>query len=188
MYLLHPFLLFLLLMLSTNIQAQDWLLTQDHWGGTDSTNSTYEHEIEFITIHHGGEIFADDKNTVEYLRNLQLWSRRSKKWIDLPYHYIIARNGEIYQGRPLKYKGDTNTSYDPTGHALIVLLGNFEEQELREEQIASLKTVSTYLVGKYEIPKERIKTHRDYTETLCPGKKLTAYLNSYEWNKFLNSL
>lgn len=85
-----------------------------------------KHTISYITIHHGGELYDEDKDTYQYLKNLQSCSRSARKWMDLPYHYIIDRKGKIFEGRPLDYRGDTNTSYDPTGHALILLLGNFE--------------------------------------------------------------
>ena len=180
--------LLLLFLFSQNQHAQSWLITQEDWGGTDSVDSSLEHEISYITIHHGGEIFPDEKNTVTYLQNLQKWSRSDRKWNDIPYHYVIARDGKIYEGRPLNYRGDTNTTYDPTGHALVVLLGNFEEQEVKSEQIKSLKTVTAYLAKQESVPTEKIKTHKDYAETLCPGKKLTGYLNTRDWNSFLNGL
>ncbi len=180
--------LLLLFLFSQNQFAQNWLITQEDWGGTDSVDSSLEHEISYITIHHGGEIFPDDKNTVTYLQNLQKWSRSDRKWNDIPYHYVIARDGKVYEGRPLNYRGDTNTTYDPTGHALVVLLGNFEEQEVKAEQIESLKTVTAYLAKQESVAAEKIQTHKDYAETLCPGKKLTGYLNTRDWNSFLNGL
>jgi hypothetical protein len=173
---------------SNSIQAQDWLIKRDTWGSIDSLNADYEHTIEYITIHHGGEIYPDDKNTVQYLQNLQSWSRSAKNWIDVPYHYIVDRHGKIYEGRPLNYRGDTNTTYDPTSHALIVLLGNFEEQPLKDEQIASLKVITSFLAKQESVPTEKIKTHKDYAETLCPGKKLTAYLATEDWQVFLKGL
>lgn len=177
----------ILTLCSVSMHSQDWLNQRASWGSVDSVNADYEHKIEYITIHHGGEIYPDDKNTVEYLQNLQTWSRNTKKWIDVPYHFIIDRKGNIYEGRPLNYRGDTNTTYDPTGHALIVLLGNFEEQALLKEQIASLKKMTAYLKETYSVPAEKIKTHKDYAETLCPGKKLSAYLLTDDWLQFLAS-
>jgi hypothetical protein len=69
-----------------------------------------------------------------------------------------------------------------------VLLGNFEEQELNNEQIESLKTVTAYLANQESVPAELIKTHKDYAETLCPGKKLSAYLGTEDWMMFLKGL
>ncbi len=178
-------LLFALLININSLLAQDWLIKRAEWGSTDSLVKSYEHTISYITIHHGGEIYEDKKNTYEYLKNLQTWSRSDRKWIDVPYHYIIDRQGKIFEGRPLGYRGDTNTTYDPIGHALIVLLGNFEEQEVRQSQINSLKTVTEFLAKQESVTPEKIKTHKDYAETLCPGKKLTEYLNTNDWQEFL---
>ncbi|HAH52344.1 MAG TPA: N-acetylmuramoyl-L-alanine amidase [Balneola sp.] len=180
--------LLLLFLFSQNQIAQNWLITQEEWGGTDSTDTSLEHQISYITIHHGGEIFPEDINTVTYLQGLQKWSRSDRKWNDIPYHYVVARDGKIYEGRPLNYRGDTNTTYDPTGHALIVLLGNFEEQELNPEQIESLKTVTSYLAKQESVAADKIKTHKDYAETLCPGVKLSAYLGTDDWNRFLSNI
>ena len=168
--------------------AQEWLINRAEWGSTDSLVESYKHTISYITIHHGGEIYEDEKDTYEYLKNLQTWSRNDRKWIDVPYHYIIDRKGKIFEGRPLEYKGDTNTTYDPSGHALIVVLGNFEEQELLQDQITSLKVVTDFLAKEKSVTSDKIKTHKDYAETLCPGKKLTEYLNTNEWQSFLNGL
>ncbi|GAB5409848.1 MAG: hypothetical protein BalsKO_22130 [Balneolaceae bacterium] len=181
-------LLFATLLTMNNLLAQDWLINRAEWGSIDSLVESNKHSISYITIHHGGELYDEDKDTYQYLKNLQSWSRSARKWMDVPYHYIIDRKGKIFEGRPLDYKGDTNTSYDPTGHALIVLLGNFEEQEVLDEQIVSLKTVTTYLANQESVPTEKIKTHKDYAETLCPGKNLTAYLGTRDWWVFLSEL
>ncbi len=182
------FLLFIFFFSINSTFAQSWLIERSDWGSTDSFVETHKHTISYITIHHGGEIFEDDKDTYTYLKNLQNWSRSARKWMDVPYHYIVDRKGRIFEGRPIEYQGDTNTSYDPSGHALIVLLGNFEEQEVLEEQIISLKIVTEYLIKKESVSLENIKTHKDYTETLCPGKKLTEYLGTKDWTNFLSEI
>lgn len=57
-----------------------------------------------------------------------------------------------------------------------------------DEQIASLKTVTKYLAKQESVPTEKIKTHKDSAETLCPGKNLTAYLGTRDWWVFLREL
>ncbi len=180
--------LLLFIFSTSTISAQDWLIERSDWGSTDSLVESHKHTISYITIHHGGEIFEDDKDTYTYLKNLQSWSRSDRKWMDVPYHYIIDRKGRIFEGRPLDYRGDTNTAYDPTGHALIVVLGNFEEQEVLSEQINSLKMVTEYLAKQKSVPATKIQTHKDYAETLCPGKNLTTYLGTRDWQEFLGEL
>ncbi|MEO8231582.1 MAG: hypothetical protein ABI638_04830, partial [Ignavibacteriota bacterium] len=95
------------------------------WGWKPLERTLPQHSINKITIHHGGEEFAEDKDMIQYLRNLQNWSRSEKKWIDIPYHYMIDLKGNIYETRPINIPGDTNTDYDVTGHALICVVGNY---------------------------------------------------------------
>jgi len=147
------------------------------WGWQPLQASLTGHRITKITIHHAGETFPPDKDPILYLRNLQSWSRSEKKWIDLPYHFVIDFQGRIYEGRPINYPGDTNTDYDPRGHALICLLGNFEEQEVSEQQFQALVALTAHLAHIYDVPLTEIKGHRDYSrQTVCPGKNLYRYL------------
>jgi len=137
-----------------------------------------QHEITKITIHHGGVDYPPDKDPVEHIRNLQNWSRTEKKWIDIPYHFMIAPSGTIYETRPINYPGATNTDYDPRGHALICLMGNYENATVNQEQMKSIIELTAYLVERFHVPLYDIKGHKDYTETLCPGKNLYQYLEN----------
>jgi len=152
------------------------MVTRAEWGWVPLTDSIPVHEIKYVTIHHGGEDFPEDKDVIKYLKGLQSWSQTSKNWIDNPYHYMIDLKGEIYEVRPIKYPGDTNTDYDVRGHALICVMGNYENQILSETQFEQLATLTAYLADKYDVSQDRIKSHKDYTETLCPGKDLYRYL------------
>ena len=147
------------------------------WGGTPADDSKARlHTINRITLHHQGEPFPRGKDPVQYMRDLQKWSRDTKGWIDVPYHYIIDLDGRIYEGRDIRFAGDTNTTYDPAGHALIEVVGNFEEVEPNAAQLEAVVNLMTHLAAKYHVPAEGIRGHRDYVETLCPGRNLYRYL------------
>jgi len=137
-----------------------------------------QHEISKITIHHGGVDYPSEKDPVEHVRRLQDWSRKEKKWIDIPYHFMIDPNGVIYEIRPINYPGATNTDYDPSGHALICLMGNFENATVNQSQMKTIIELTAYLVERFNVPLYDIKGHKDYTETLCPGKNLYQYLEN----------
>ncbi|MCF7823360.1 MAG: N-acetylmuramoyl-L-alanine amidase [Candidatus Marinimicrobia bacterium] len=160
----------------TPIQVELEIVTREDWGWVPLTDSIPTHEIKYITIHHGGEDFAEDKDVIQYLRGLQSWSQSEKHWIDNPYHYMIDLKGNIYEARPIQYPGDTNTDYDVRGHALICVVGNYENQILSAGQFEQLARLTAYLADKYSVEPEFIKGHKDYTETLCPGKDLYSYL------------
>ncbi|MCA2999568.1 MAG: N-acetylmuramoyl-L-alanine amidase [Rhodocyclaceae bacterium] len=153
------------------------------WGGTpmstDAAAATKRHVPEYITLHHGGVAFLRDKDPKQYLRNLQSWSRGTRKWADIPYHYLIDLDGNVYEGRDVNYAGDTNTEYDPTGHALIVVLGNFEDVDPNPAQLNAVTATMAMLAKRFNISPDKIAGHKDYSaNTACPGKSLYPYLQN----------
>ncbi len=147
------------------------------WGWKRAENLLPEHAISKITIHHGGVAFSDDRDPIEYLRSLQDWSREERGWIDIPYHFVIDLEGKIYEARPLQFPGDTNTTYDPRTHALIVVVGNYEVRELSEVQFDSLAKLTAFLAAEYAVELPDIRSHKDYApgETDCPGANIYQY-------------
>lgn len=156
------------------------IVTVEEWGGTPAIEAlARKHAIAKITLHHQGETLREGRTTNEYLRDLQKWSRSSKQWLDIPYHYIIDSDGLIYEGRNIQYAGDTNTEYDPAGHALIEVMGNFEEAEPSRVQLEAIVALMTRLAARHRVPPEAIRGHRDYAAgTVCPGRNLYRYLEN----------
>jgi hypothetical protein len=148
------------------------------WGGTPADASqAHRQTITHITLHHQGEPFKPGTDPQQYLRNLQNWSRGTKHWLDIPYHYIIDLDGKIYEGRKIEYAGDTNTEYDPTGHALIEVVGNFEEVEPNQRQLDAVVRLMAMLARKYGVTLDHIASHRDFSkQTVCPGANLYRYV------------
>ena len=153
------------------------VIKRNQWGWKQLEKKLPRHEIEKITLHHGGVDFPEDKDPAQHLRNLQSWSRNEKEWIDIPYHFMIDLQGIIYEARPIMYPGATNTDYDPTGHALICLMGNYENAEVNREQLDAIIDLMAFLVIEFDVSTKDIKGHKDYTETQCPGKNLYRYLS-----------
>jgi hypothetical protein len=160
--------------------AENRIITVGQWGGTPADESrARKHAITRITLHHQGVAFPRGRDPVRYLRDLQSWSRDTRKWLDIPYHYIIDLEGNIYAGRDIRFAGDTNTEYDPAGHALVEVVGNYEESEPNPSQLDAVVELMTLLAAKYAIPVERIQGHRDFSgQTVCPGKNLYRYLEN----------
>ncbi len=151
----------------------------DAWGGSPSTGHQPSHSISRITLHHQGEIVAPGVDAPAYLRRLQQWSRLTKAWADIPYHYVISPDGLIYAARPLAEPGDTNTEYQPSGHALVMLMGNFEVQQPSPAQLASTAELMAWIAQSQGLTAAEIATHKDFSkQTLCPGKNLEAYVRS----------
>ncbi len=172
--------IFLFLFLAFTLYGQDYprIIPKEEWGGEPPTTEIEEQTISYITIHHGGVFVAEDKDPEQYLQNLQKFSTAEKGWIDIPYHYMIDLQGRVYEARPEKYPGDTNTEYDPKGHLLICVIGNYEEQEPDSTQIESLAWMTAFAAYKHSLSLDVVASHKDYSgQTVCPGKNLYKFLS-----------
>lgn len=151
------------------------------WGALAPASALVEHTPDRITIHHTATPQAPDRPLADKMRALQRFSQGGGQlasgqpkvpWADVPYHFYIAVNGEIAEGRELRYVGDSNTPYDPTGHLLIVLEGNFEHEDPPAVQLAALRQLVQRAAERWHIAPERIGGHRDHASTRCPGERL----------------
>ena len=163
---------------STLAEVERAIVPVASWGGTPADAArARRHQITHITLHHQGEPFKPGTDPQAYLRRLQAWSRAEKGWLDIPYHYVIDLDGRIYGARDIAFAGDTNTEYDPKGHALIEVVGNFEEVEPNQQQLDAVVKLMAMLAAKHAVPLDAIKSHRDYSDnTVCPGENLYRYV------------
>ena len=133
-----------------------------------------------ITIHHEGTDLKISDDAVKKINAIQRWGMGpDKNWADIPYHYLIAPNGAVYEGRNVFTVGETATEYDPTGHLLICCLGNLEKDSVPALQLSALVKTIAYVSLHYKIPLDSLATHKDYSkQTTCPGKYLSAYFQN----------
>ncbi len=150
------------------------------------------HEPRFITLHHAGVEWKAGDDPLVKARNLQSWGKKSveeggKDWPDLPYHFLIAPDGRILEGRPTKYEPETNTTYDVNGHIGVLLWGNFEIQRVSPAQVESAVRLVAWLAEKYEVDEKQIRGHQDVgTDTDCPGKDFSRYLKDGRFQTWVN--
>ena len=157
------------------------ILSRQEWKAKDAVGKLERNTPHRITIHHTASAQQNGITIEKKMQNLQNFSQSESRlttgkdkpaWSDLPYHYYIAVDGQIAEGRDINYVGSTNTDYDPSGHILIVLEGNFENEQPSSKQVASLLELVAYLAAHFEIPVSEIKGHNDYASTACPGVSL----------------
>ncbi|HET9775940.1 MAG TPA: N-acetylmuramoyl-L-alanine amidase [Gemmatimonadaceae bacterium] len=136
------------------------------------------HKITHITLHHEGDAqpLKLDDDVVKKLRGLQAWGASDRNWWDVPYHFLIDLRGNIYEGRDYHFMGETNTTYDPSGHFLITAIGNYDKQEPTQAQLNAIADLMAWAVSEFDVPLDNIKGHYNYADTDCPGKNLRKYL------------
>jgi hypothetical protein len=146
-------------------------------------------KITSITLHHEGSAkpLLPGDDPVKLLRNLQSWSASDRNWWDVPYHYLIDLDGNIYEGRDWHYMGETNTTYDPSGHFLISIIGNYDLQEPTQKQLNAIADLMAWAVNEFDVPVDSIKGHYQYAETGCPGKNLRKYLEDGTFRRMVEA-
>lgn len=161
------------------------IVSRKKWKAKDAVGKAQKHTIRFITIHHTATLQNEKLVIEKKMQNLQNFSQNESRlasgkmkpvWFDVPYHYYIAFDGKIAEGRELKFVGDTNTEYDPKEHALIVLEGNFEIEQPSSKQQESLQKLAAWLASKWKVTGSEIKAHNYYAATACPGENLKKFL------------
>lgn len=136
------------------------------------------HRITHVTLHHTGsaEPLQPHEDPVAKLRGLQSWGASARNWWDVPYHYLLDLDGRVFEGRDWRYMGETNTAYDPAGHFLISMIGNYERQQPSPRQLEAIADLMAWAVRKFDVPVSRIGGHYNYATTGCPGTHLKKYL------------
>ena len=142
-----------------------------------------------MTIHHTAVVLGDNSNAPGRLRQHQHYHQDSKGWIDIAYHISVDRNGNIYQLRDPHLVGDTATSYDPTGHFLVVCEGNFDEEEVSKAQLHGAAVAFAWAAQQFGISTDTLAGHRDVShDTACPGASLYAHVTSGDLKQRIEAL
>lgn len=156
------------------------IISKTEWGGGESSGTMKSHFPRSLTVHHEGspKPLTPDRDPKELLQNLQRYGWNHKSWPDLPYHFLIDLNGNIYEGRDAMKVGDTNTAYDPSGKLLVTMMGNTNIPAPTKAQLDSMVNLMAWASDYYNIDPATIKGHLEYTSTACPGKYLYPFVAS----------
>jgi N-acetylmuramoyl-L-alanine amidase len=159
--------------------ASHVVLCRDAWGASPPRPGGTTHTLNRMTIHHTAVVLGDNSNSPARLRQHQRYHQDSQGWIDIAYHIGVDRNGNIFELRKPELVGDTATSYDPTGHFLVLCEGNFDEEEVTEEQLNGAALAFAWAAQQFNIATDTRCGHRDASpDTACPGANLYAHVTS----------
>jgi iduronate 2-sulfatase len=174
------------------------IVSRAQWGSNpDPIPETRKHTPEWITIHHAGVLWTNTVEPAQFVRNMQSWGKRRPEiekpprntfWPDLPYHFMIAPNGDIYEARPVEFEPESNTKYELAGNLGIELMGDFEKQRPSTAQLESTVRLTAWLMKEHGIDIEHVRTHRDAAkgQTSCPGRDFYRYIEDGQFRKWVN--
>jgi hypothetical protein len=171
------------------VPSSNLMLCRDAWQASAPRPGGTPHQLTSMTIHHTAVVLGDNANAPARLRQHQRYHQDTHGWIDIAYHLSVDRNGNIYELRDPQLVGDTATSYDPTGHFLVVCEGDFDQEEISEDQLNGAALAFAWAAEQYSIPTERLSGHKDESgDTACPGASLYAHLTSGELQRRIDAI
>lgn len=169
--------------------ASHQVLCRDAWGAAAARPDGTPHTLNRMTIHHTAVVLGENSNAPSRLRQHQHYHQDTQGWIDIAYHFSVDRNGNIYQLRDPLLVGDTATSYDPTGHFLVVCEGDFDQEQVSEAQLNGAALVFAWAAEQYGISPSTLEGHRDASaDTACPGSSLYQYVSSGDLQSRIEAL
>jgi N-acetylmuramoyl-L-alanine amidase len=132
--------------------------------------------ITRITVHHTGEheglIGLPD---IEVVRRIENYHRNGRHWPAIGYHYLIGKDGRVYEGRPVHYQG-AHVSSENEHNLGISMVGDFQNRLPNAEQLAVLAKFLNDQRTRFRVGKSRVYGHRDLNKSICPGEALYTWL------------
>ncbi len=166
------------------------IVTREEWKSDPSPiPDERKHTPRYITLHHAGVLWTNSQTPEQFIRNMQAWGKRRPEieqpprntyWPDLPYHFLIAPDGRIFEGRPIEYEPESNTKYELAGNLGVEMMGDFNQQRPSPAQLESAVRLTAWLADEHKIAADAIRTHQDAApgSTSCPGADFSRYFEN----------
>jgi hypothetical protein len=157
------------------------LVTREQWQAKPALPGLKPQKVTGIIVHHTA-VRQNPRTSLEAkLRGLQAFSQKPAPltpkytraaWPDNPYHYYVDVSGRIGEGRDVRFAGDTNTKYDTSGYAQVVIEGNFDQDTPTPAQLDAVADLVAWLMLVHNT--EQLSVHKEHAQTSCPGLNLIA--------------
>ncbi|MBT9555031.1 MAG: N-acetylmuramoyl-L-alanine amidase [Myxococcales bacterium] len=138
-----------------------------------------------MAIHHTFTPPASGGSVEARIRSIQAYHMDTRGWCDVGYHFLVADDGRIFEGRPIAYIG-AHVSNNNTGNIGISWVGCFQSGECdalgtmtpSAAALTSTGTLIGALSDQYGIPATtaKVKGHTEHSgaSTSCPGDRLLS--------------
>lgn len=136
--------------------------------------------VRRITVHHTAELPAMSTRTdTELVKGVQRFHQDDRGWADIGYHYLIGRDGRVYQGRELQIQG----AHAGGGHNVenlgVSVIGDFSDGLPADAMLATLERFLRNQMRIHKVAHDQLFGHREFKPTACPGDVLFGWLKAY---------
>ncbi|YAL83756.1 peptidoglycan recognition family protein [Dermacoccaceae bacterium W4C1] len=176
--------------------ARPKIYSTKDWGAKSAKGSiSTGKNPSYIIVHHTAGPNSSDTSLAygkERARAIQA-AHFANGWTDTGQHFTIDRGGHILEGRHGTIAGlDSGSSFPigahTRGHGMntkslgIEVDGNFMTVLPRDEQFEQVIDLCSYLCRRYGIKVGRIRSHREYDATDCPGDRFFERFGALRWH------
>ncbi|MCY4224275.1 MAG: N-acetylmuramoyl-L-alanine amidase [Bacteroidetes bacterium] len=152
----------------------------------------------YMTLHHTAGFSATTlAEGLEQVFRIQEFHQNGRGWSDIGYQFLMDQEGRLYQGRPFL---NEESSFDQgprlvqgahvgganTGNIGVSLMGCYHppagggcRDAITLSAIDSLVTTFSFLSERYEVSPDRMRGHRDFNATSCPGDNNYSMISEF---------
>ncbi len=128
-----------------------------------------------VAIHHSAILL----DTNETMRDVQDLHMDINHWADVGYHYVIDKDGILYEGRDIHVRGSSVAGYN-TGTIGVCVMGNFEQDFPLEIQLTTLQQVVNWLATTYTLT--HLATHHEFNPGSLCRQNMLPYIDPLAQN------
>lgn len=142
-------------------------------------NCTRMGKVSRLTVHHTGEHEGfRGKSDVEIVRMMDRYHREGRNWSSIGYHYIVGRDGSVFEGRPCTIQG-AHVAHNNPNNIGISCIGDFNRKLPTAPQLGALTSFLEDQRRRYGVAKGRVYGHRELNASVCPGDELMAWVKGW---------
>jgi N-acetyl-anhydromuramyl-L-alanine amidase AmpD len=133
-----------------------------------------------ITLHHTAEVPGmEGRDDAEVVRAIQRYHRDHLDWADIGYHWLVGRDGRVYEGREAGVQG-AHAGGENNRHNLgIALLGEFTDALPPPAQLQAIQALLADRLALHGVPRTEVFGHRDLAPTECPGSMFYGWIKAH---------
>ena len=140
------------------------------------SNSRPIGRVTRITLHHTAEHGAvATLPDVEVIRRIENYHRNGRKWCAIGYHYLVGKDGRVYEGRPANLQG-AHVLSENENNIGISMMGDWDKKMPSARQLSALKAFLDDTRDRFKVGKSKVYGHRDLNRSVCPGEALYGWL------------
>ncbi|TVR04656.1 MAG: hypothetical protein EA398_01475 [Deltaproteobacteria bacterium] len=161
------------------VAPPDFVVPRREWGAVDPDRSCgTPHAPDRLTVHHTAGANNDRISSAETVQSIQAFHIDGRGWCDVGYHFLVGRDGRVYQGRRWSDRTGAHVGGQNEDNVGVGFLGNFVEYVPPQNMLDAGARILGWLGDTYGISlnRELVRGHGERAATLCPGAQLLSRL------------